>query len=91
MRRNDHGHRDHGPKLLGLDERPSGERLPRDPRGKAEIVLDASGRAGLSSERARLEHEHAKGLGRGVDSSREARGPGSDHDDVEDMIAWPRG
>ena len=74
--------RELGSELLRLHERAAREHLPRDPRGKAEIVLDARARPRLPARRVRLDDEHVEPLRRRVDGGGEARGPGADDDDV---------
>src|SRR6185369_8112177 len=51
-----------GPEFLRLRERASHQRLSRYAGGKAEIVLDARARAGLSSEHDRLQHHDGEAL-----------------------------
>ena len=71
-----------GAELLGLRQRASGQRLPGDAGGKAEVVLDARARARLPAGRGALEHQHVQPLGRGVDRGRQPRRPGADDHDV---------
>ena len=76
------GHDELRAELFGLDEGAVREFLPRDSRGKAQVVLDARARSGLSPGRARLDHEHVEPLGGGVHGGREPRRSGSDDDEI---------
>ncbi len=63
-----HGHRDRDldPELLRLHEAPSGQRLPGDASGKAEVVLDPGTCACLTAEAALIEDQHREPFGRRV-------------------------
>ena len=61
-----------------------------DPGRKTEIILDARGGAGLAAERAAIEHQHRKPLGRRIDRGGEARGSGADNGDIEDAVRIDR-
>jgi hypothetical protein len=75
-----------GAELVRLVERASGQRHARDAGGKAEIVLDPRRGAGLSAERALVEHQHREPLGGGVDRGGEAGRPGADHGDIVERL-----
>ncbi len=61
-----------------------------DPGRKAEVILDTGARAGLSAEGARIEHEHGKPLGGGIDGRRKPRRSGSDDRDIIDFAGGGR-
>src|SRR5258708_37372471 len=67
-----------GAELRRLREGAPRQRLARDAGGKAEIVFDASGGAGLPPDGALVEHQHRQALGGGVNRGGKAGGPGSD-------------
>src|SRR5262249_9337094 len=71
-----------GSKLLRLCERASHQRLPRDPGGKAKIVLDARASARLAPERECLQNQDRKALGCSIDSGRKPGRTRADDDDV---------
>src|SRR5204862_1562548 len=53
-----------GAELLGLIERATGKRLPRDPGWETEIVFDVRAGPGLPARCRALEHQHVQPLGR---------------------------
>ena len=76
--------------LLRLDEGASGQRLARDSGRKAEVVLDARAGTGLAAEGPAIEHDDAKAFRGRVDRGGEARRPGADHGDVEQLVVLGR-
>ena len=62
----------------------AGERLARDARREAEVVLDLRARAGLTAGRVRLDDEHVEPLRRAVDGRRQPARPGAAIDHVVD-------
>ena len=75
---------DFGAEFLRLGEGAAGQRLAGNAGGKAEIILDARGSAGLAAESALVEHDHRKPLRGGIDGGRQPGRPGADHGDVVD-------
>ena len=66
------------PSRLRLLERAAGKLVARDAAGKAEIVLDPRGRAGLSAGRLALDDHRAQPFGCAVHRGREAGRPAAD-------------
>ena len=75
-------------KLLSLHEGTAGERLTGNPGRKAEIILDACARAGLSSERPAVERDDAQAFGGRVNGGRETGRSGAHNENVEELVPW---
>jgi hypothetical protein len=75
--------REHRVEAARLERRVARQLRAGDAGREAEVVLDARARAGLSAGSPGLCHERAQALGAAVDRSRETRGAGAEHDEIE--------
>jgi hypothetical protein len=64
--------------------------MPVIPVGKTEIVFDPRRGAGLTAERAAVEHKDGETFRRGINGSRKARRPGADDGGIIDAIGIDR-
>ncbi|MNN16334.1 hypothetical protein D3C81_1294690 [compost metagenome] len=72
--------------LQRLHEGASGQCLPGNARGKAQVVLDARAGAGLAAGRAAVDHRDRQPLGRRIHCRRQACRPRAHYDHVIDMV-----
>ena len=84
------GDQDLRAEFLRLHKGAAGERLPRDPRRKAEVILDARAGASLSAEGAAVEHDDAQAFGSRVNGRRQPGRSGTDHDHVDKLVPRAR-
>ncbi len=73
-----------GAELSCLGVSAAHESRPRDPRRKAEVILDARALAGLPADPRRVQEDHGEPLRRGVDRGRQ---PGRARADDRDVVA----
>ncbi len=84
-----HADRDHdiGAELLRLAEGAARQRLPRDPRREAEIILDPRAGAGLAAVRTRIQYGDRKTFRGGIHRGRKTRGTAADDRRVVDFVS----
>ena len=74
------------PELLRLHEGAAGEGATRDSSGKAQVVLDPRAGAGLPTIGAAVEHDDVQAFRGRIDGGCQARRPGPDHCDIEQLL-----